>query len=530
MGRTIVFQFSKGGYNLEDKVYARRASGLVRSLSAGDALLYNVLFMAPTAVLVYGVWALQLFPGVNLAVTPLIAIPISIIVGVFYAMFSAVMPRSGGDYVWVSRVVHPAVGFSINFFFFIVLLQVAGSYIPWFQSGLGSLLGIMGVPTAFVGTPGFGLLAAVVIYVVFGLVISRGAKFTSRVLLVLFGIILVGVIAYVASLLGSGADKFKAAYDLANGAGAYQAVIDAARASGTPTGFTVQATLLGLSMTFINFLGFNTSIYMSGEIKRVEKAQMVAIVGGIIVFGLVTWLVYQATYWGMGAAFLQAAAVTDKVNPSLAVSGLPNFLALLPYATSSRVLQGLATLGWTTMTLAAILTYVGICVRLVFAWSFDRVVPTGLSNVDRRTGVPIPALVVVAVVAIALQLVWVYTTLASYFAYIVFGWMVMQAVVAVAGLVLPRVKKDVFQAAPGFVQAKVGPVYWLQILAAATLVFSVWLGYASISPTMVGALDPKVLLFTFGIFAAGLVIYLVSDLYHRNRIPLALSFRELPPE
>jgi len=236
------------------------------------------------------------------------------------------------------------------------------------------------------------------------------------------------------------------------------------------------------------------------------------------------------TYSGMGAAFLQAAAFSDKVNPSLTVSGLPNFLALLPYATSSRLLQTLVILGWTTMTIAAILTYVAICVRLVFAWSFDRVIPTGLSTIDRRFGTPLPALVLVVVVAIALQLVWVYTILASYFVYIVFGWMIMQCVVSIAGLLLPHVKKDIFQAAPGIVQSKIGPVYWIQVLAAATLVFSVWLGYASMSPTMVGRLNPTVLLFTFGIFAVGFVIYLISYLYHKNRIPLALSFQDLPPE
>lgn len=515
---------------MENKVYARKTSGLVRSLSAGDALLYNVLFMAPTAVLVYGVWALQLFPGVHLAATALIAIPISIIVGMFYAMFSAVMPRAGGDYVWVSRIIHPAVGFAINFFFFMVLLQVAGAYIPWFQSGLNMLLSTFGVSASFVGTAGFGLVAAVVIYVVFGFVVSRGSKFTSRVLMVMFAVILVGVVAYVVSLLGSGVDKFKAAYDLANGSGAYQAIIDGAKSSGVPMSFTLQATLLGLSMTFINFLGFNASIYMSGEIKRVEKAQVAAIAGAVVVFGLITWLVYQVTYSGMGAAFLQAAAFSDKVNPSLTVSGLPNFLALLPYATSSRLLQTLVILGWTTMTIAAILTYVAICVRLVFAWSFDRVIPTGLSTIDRRFGTPLPALVLVVVVAIALQLVWVYTILASYFVYIVFGWMIMQCVVSIAGLLLPYVKKDIFQAAPGIVQSKIGPVYWIQVLAAATLVFSVWLGYASMSPTMVGRLNPTVLLFTFGIFAVGFVIYLISYLYHKNRIPLALSFKDLPPE
>lgn len=115
---------------MEKEVFVRKASGLVRNISAWDAMILNIMVMAPTAIFVYGVWASALYPGVDLPMTALLAIPISIIVGLFYAVYSAAMPRSGGDYIWISRTLHPAVGFMCNFFLFMVLLSVAGSYIP----------------------------------------------------------------------------------------------------------------------------------------------------------------------------------------------------------------------------------------------------------------------------------------------------------------------------------------------------------------------------------------------------------------
>ena len=136
---------------MEKDVLVRKSSGLVRNISARDALILNVMFMAPTAIFVYGIWASVIYPGVDLPMTALLAIPLSIIVGLFYAIYSAAMPRSGGDYVWVSRVIHPAIGFMINFFIFMVLLSVAGSYVPWLtQYALAPILSFNGLTLSLI--------------------------------------------------------------------------------------------------------------------------------------------------------------------------------------------------------------------------------------------------------------------------------------------------------------------------------------------------------------------------------------------
>lgn len=183
------------------------------------------------------------------------------------------------------------------------------------------------------------------------------------------------------------------------------------------------------------------------------------------------------------------------------------------------------------MVLAAILTYVASGVRFVFAWAFDRVVHTALSNVDMKYHTPYAALIFVTIVAIIFQALWLWTPLLQYFAYIVFGWMIMQIITSIAALLFPVRRRDIWERTPSIVKAKIGPVPILHILAVISIILSIYLGYASVSPAFVGELDPAILAFTIGLFLIGIAIYFISSLYHRKKgLPLELSFKELPPE
>jgi amino acid transporter len=174
---------------MDKEVYVRKASGLVRNISALDAMILNIMVMAPTAIFVYGVWASAIYPGVDLPMTALLAIPLSIIVGLFYALYSAAMPRSGGDYIWISRTLHPAIGFMCNFFLFMVLLSVAGSYIPWFtQWALAPILEAIGYAdlATFVSSNEFAFIFAVIYYIVCAIIISRSQSFIDCALDLLY--------------------------------------------------------------------------------------------------------------------------------------------------------------------------------------------------------------------------------------------------------------------------------------------------------------------------------------------------------
>ena len=97
--------------------FVRDATGLVRELSWFDTFLcgFGILNVALGLVQAFA-YAPYVFPGSSMAVAFLIALPGAFFIGLLNALFTAAMPRSGGDYVWVSRSLSPVVGFAVNFF------------------------------------------------------------------------------------------------------------------------------------------------------------------------------------------------------------------------------------------------------------------------------------------------------------------------------------------------------------------------------------------------------------------------------
>lgn len=130
------------------EVFVRHSSGLVREMSAGDALIGNVLIFNLVIASVTLLAVPFTFPGASLPIGILLAfIPAGLIAAV-YVFFSVAMPRSGGDYVFISRTLHPALGFAANFSFVGWNAVWIGVYSNWVAtvglSGLFASLGLTG--------------------------------------------------------------------------------------------------------------------------------------------------------------------------------------------------------------------------------------------------------------------------------------------------------------------------------------------------------------------------------------------------
>src|SRR5260370_35992308 len=119
-------------------VFVRNATGLVRELTPFDA--FNLVFSAvliPVGITQVFSFAPTFWPNANVLISFLISIPLVFCFGMVCLYFTVAMPRSGGDYVWVSRVLGPGSGFGAN-------LALTVVFPPWLSVSFTTLMTLLG--------------------------------------------------------------------------------------------------------------------------------------------------------------------------------------------------------------------------------------------------------------------------------------------------------------------------------------------------------------------------------------------------
>ena len=99
----------------EQGYFTRKSTGLVRQISAFDSFVYNQSYINVGMILIYAfLYGAALYPAGSLWLAigagALLAIPTALI----HAMLASTFPRSGGEYVYNSRILTPALGFASN--------------------------------------------------------------------------------------------------------------------------------------------------------------------------------------------------------------------------------------------------------------------------------------------------------------------------------------------------------------------------------------------------------------------------------
>ena len=118
------------------EVFTRKASGLVRVMSPWSAMFYNILAMGVIFPWTY-LWAPGSLPGGQLVWGIILAMLFEIPIALVYVFLSTALPRSGGDYVFQSRVWGGGTAFAITMSGIVIWQFVWIALAGWLLSYLG---------------------------------------------------------------------------------------------------------------------------------------------------------------------------------------------------------------------------------------------------------------------------------------------------------------------------------------------------------------------------------------------------------
>jgi len=526
------------------KVFVRNATGLVRSLSPFDLfnLSYGQIMPAVGIVFIVSLSPFA-FPQSNMFLAFLIAIPlVGLGPALLYSMLGAAMPRTGGDYVYVSRVIHPAFGFMTNWLFTITVISFIGdagyvfpsSALNIFVATIGQMTGNQYLVTnsawfvTHTGEIATGsiLILGVTILMVLGRAVWNFMK-------ILFFIVMLGTIVNIIYLLTVSNGTFITTFNqmfAAQGV-TYQGLINSAVASGYKTGWTFSGTIGGLVYAMAGLIGFNFAAYSGGEAKSSSKSMPLAIVGSLVIGGILFAAWAFGIYHAFGYDFFSATNYLANCGCSSVILPIPvsvnSLFTILQQNPILEILGALAFgLAWIWLTPTDFIPVV----RNMFAWSFDRVGPEQLADVNPRFGSPVKAILLTAGIGEILLILFVYTNFGVAFANTTILLNLVFFITSFAGILFPYRAKAIFEQSPGWVKARVGGFPIITLVGIFSAIVQAILLYGSFTNAFIGG-APSSYPIAIGLALAGLVIFYVAKAYRKTKgINLDLVFKEIPPE
>jgi amino acid transporter len=346
---------------------------------------------------------------------------IVMITGYAAGYVTAAMPRSGGGYVTISRVIHPVAGYTASWLMF---LAEAFSYgligVAVFEA-IGLFYSIALAPTAVSFTPEILFLGGVLVIVIFTALALFGVRLYGWIMHAMFWPILIITIAFFAMWIAGAMNPSVVATGIKEVMGAPPSTfMTQAINSGMANNIASfgDAFSLALAGAFWAYMGWYSVTFIAGEVKEAnKKLPMVVLVSGFLImliylgassFSAISTLGVEETVvdghkWSFFQAYswLSWGPLTDA-QKAARDAAIPNFQSAWSTGIASIIARGMG-LGWVSWLIAFagviwlandIPPFLLVASRTMFAMSFDRMMPEKLSEVSERWHSPTWALIV----------------------------------------------------------------------------------------------------------------------------------------
>jgi amino acid transporter len=200
-------------------------------------------------------------------------------------------------------------------------------------------------------------------------------------------------------------------------------------------------------------------------------------------------------------------------------------------AANNIVIGLLIVLGFTIGFVVWVPQTIVLISRGLFAWSFDRLVPEAVADINPRTHSPINATLIIMVAGmIAVIVVALNPSLSAVVG--LFGLTITYVCVSIAGILFPYRQRDTFEASP--YKQRLAGIPILSIVSAISLVTALIIEWILLTDQNSGtswALNQKTDLVALGVFFGGLPLYYILRAIQRSRgIDVDLAYKEIPPD
>jgi APA family basic amino acid/polyamine antiporter len=368
------------------------------------------------------------------------------------------------------------------------------------------------------------------------LITALGLRAVRATYYVLFTIMIVGVFAIMGLFAITSTADFARAFDTySSGLGTtYQGLLDAARSAGWAPSYDLGAALSALPVTTLMYGGFTYIVYLGGEVKRSDRTLLYSIMGTLLI-GLVMWggsaLFFSRT---VGYDFLGASAYLAFVHPEANPLKVPAvyslFISVLTVA--NPPLFWLIFLAFVVSYLIFIPSYFLVITRNIFAWSFDRIAPSVLADVNDRFHTPVKSIILTLVAAEIACLIWAFQPVVFSWFNTTLAWTAIWIVPGIAAIVFPFRRKEIYRASPSITKKEIAGIPVVSICGVLLVIVMTWaLVYGYLTPAFSGPTLPLAIAVTAGIFITGPIVFYIARAIRKSQgIDLDLVFKEVPPE
>jgi amino acid transporter len=199
--------------------------------------------------------------------------------------------------------------------------------------------------------------------------------------------------------------------------------------------------------------------------------------------------------------------------------------------TDNSILIAVMSISFVLAFFAALPPTFLIATRSLFAWSFDRILPDKVSEVNDRTHSPVWANVIVLAITLIFLVLIVYGP--GDFLTLLFtagaAEIMTFIIVAIAAAIFPYRRREMWEASP--INQRLFGVPRITLIGVASVVVYLIFLIPLLTNSTLGANAPVGLWATAILFALPFVIYAISYMWNRSRgVDLGLAFESLPPE